>query len=70
MKKIIAVIFAVAIAVSLAVPAFALTPKIEIPNVPEIPDISDNVTIKLPDSFWSGWFKDHPIKIDLSHLFG
>ena len=66
MKKILALILAVLLIMAMAVPAYAVTPKYEFPDLPEIPDISDNIEIELPDNFWSGWFKEHPIKIDFS----
>lgn len=65
MKKIPALILAVLLIASMAVPAYAVTPKYEFPDLPEIPDISDdvaeNIRIKIPADFWDRWFADHPI---------
>ena len=65
MKKILALILAVLLIASMAVPAYAVTPKYEFPDLPEIPDISDDIKIEIdiPDSFWDKWFQEHPIKL-------
>ena len=65
MKKILAIALAVLLIAAMAVPAYAVTPKYEFPDLPEIPDISDDVKfeIDIPDSFWDKWFQEHPIKL-------
>lgn len=68
MRKIITILFALMLVVSMSVPAFAVTPRLNIPNMPEIPDISDDVKFELPDNFWDNWFKNHPIIIDWSKI--
>ena len=65
MKKILAILLAVLLIACLAVPAYAVTPKYEFPDLPEIPDISDDaaewVRGWIPADFWDRWFSDHPI---------
>ena len=61
MKKLITIILALMLVCSMVVPAHAATPRFEIPNVPEIPDISDNIKFEFPDGFWNSWFNNHPI---------
>lgn len=65
MKKILAILLAVLLIMAMAVPAYAVTPKYEFPDLPEIPDISDDIKIEIdiPDSFWDKWFQEHPIKL-------
>lgn len=64
MRKIIAILLAVMIVVSMAVPASACTPKLKIPSI-KIPTIK-TVEVKLPDDFWSGYFAENLFHIDLS----
>lgn len=61
MKKIFAILLVVMLIASMAVPVFAVTPPLEAPDLPEIPDISDDVKIELPNNFWNNWFKNHPL---------
>lgn len=61
MKKLIAILAVLAIVMSMAVTAYAVTPSIGVPNLPEVPEIK--VDVKLSDDFWDSWFKDHPIKL-------
>lgn len=68
MKKFILFVLTLMLIASMAVTAFAATPKYQFPNLPEIPDISDNVEVEFPDNFWDNWFKEHPIKIDFSKI--
>ena len=55
MKKIICILFALMLVVSLAVPTFACTPQYEVPDVPQISKIKFNVKIELPDDFWDNF---------------
>lgn len=66
MKKIIVFLMAIMLVASMAVTAHAVTPKLEIPSLPVIPDISNSVKIELPDNLFDNWFAKHPIKF----LFG
>ena len=66
MKKILAMLLALLLIVSMAIPAYAVTPKLEIPDVPQISKIKFDIKIELPDDFWSNWFKEHPLNLDLS----
>lgn len=66
MRKIFALILAVMLVVSMAVPASACTPKLKIPSI-KIPEIK-NVEVTLSDSFWDNYFAKNPIKIDFSKI--
>lgn len=58
MRKIIVFILTLALIASMAVSAYAVTPKWEYKPV-KLPDIK--VTIKIPESVFDNWFKEHPI---------
>jgi len=68
MKKIVTIALTLIIIMSMAIPAHALTPKLEIPDIPDFSNIKFTPKIELPDDFWSNWFKEHPLKIDLSGI--
>ena len=55
MKKIITFLFTLVLVVSMAIPAFACTSKMEIPDVPQISDIKFDIKIELPDNFWKNF---------------
>lgn len=59
MKKILLFLLALLLILSMAIPAFAVTPKLKVPNMPKIPTIK--VEVKLPENFWDNWFAKHPI---------
>ena len=59
MRKIIAFILALVLIASLAVTSFAVTPKWEYKPV-KLPEIK--VSVKIPDSVFDNWFKEHPIR--------
>ena len=63
MKKLFAIIFALLIVTTIAVPASAVTPTIKVPSI-NIPDFE--VHVEIPQSFWDKWFADHPITIPKS----
>lgn len=65
MKKIIAILLALPLIVAMAVPAYAVTPDLEVPDVPEIPDISDDVEIELPDGAFNDYIPDIDIDVEL-----
>jgi len=65
MRKIIAFILAVMLIVSMAIPAYAVTPSYKL-DVPQISKIKFDIKIELPDDFWDNWFKEHPLNLDLS----
>ena len=58
MRKIIAILLAVMLIASMAVSAYAVTPKWEYKPV-KLPQIK--VSVKIPDKVFTDWFKDHPI---------
>lgn len=59
MKKLIVLIITLCLILAMAVPAYACTPKLQVPSVPSVPKI--RVEIQLPDSFWDNWFAMNPI---------
>lgn len=61
MKKILAIILAILLIASMAVPAYAVTPSFKIPDVPQISKIKFNIKIELPEDFWDNYFKEHPV---------
>ena len=65
MKKILVFTLALMLIVSMTIPAYAVTPKLEIPDVPQISKIKFDIKIELPDDFWTNWFKEHPLNIKL-----
>lgn len=75
MKRCLIFALLVVLVFAMAIPAYAVTPKYEFPDLPEIPDISDDIHFELPDSFWDMWFDEHPInwkpmvKIELPENF-
>ena len=62
MKRFIIFAITIALILSISIPAFAATPKLEIPKIPTVPTIK--VEVKLPQNFWDNWFASHPIKIN------
>lgn len=64
MRKIITFILALVLIVSMAVTSFAATPKWEYKPV-KLPQIK--VSIKIPDSVFDNWFKDHPLNLNISY---
>ena len=65
MRKIITFILALVLIASLAVTSFAVTPKWEHKPV-KLPQIK--VSIKIPDSVFDDWFKDHPLNLNISYI--
>ena len=66
MKKVICTLVAIPLALSMSGTAYAFYPTLKIPTLPTVPEIK--VEVKLPDNFWSNWFKDHPLEIDFSSI--
>ena len=60
MRKIIALLLVLLLVAAMVVPAFAVTPKFEYKAV-KLPKIK--VSIKIPDSVFENWFKEHPIDL-------
>lgn len=59
MRKIFAILLAVMLIASLAVSAYAVTPKWEY-NPVKLPQIK--VSVKIPNKVFTDWFKEHPIR--------
>jgi hypothetical protein len=58
MRKIFAILLAVMLIASMAVPAFAVTPGYKIPEVPQISQIKFKIDFKLPENFWDNIISD------------
>lgn len=58
MKKIFAILLTVILVASMTVTAYAVTPPLGVPDMPEIPDISDNIEIELPDGVFDDYIPD------------
>ena len=63
MKKLIIIVLVLMLVVSMAVPAYAVTPKFEIPELPEVPEIKPDFSWIDFDEIFERWFSDHPIRI-------
>lgn len=61
MKKIIPILLALLLILSMAIPAAAVTPPMQVPDMPEIPEIK--VEIELPDSAFEGYLPDLDIEV-------
>jgi len=68
MKKLVAIILALMLIASMAIPAYAVTPTLNIPDVPQISNIKFDVDVKVSQGFWDRWFADHPVKFDFSNI--
>ena len=64
MKKIITILLAVLLILSMAIPAMAVTPPLDTPASPSVPDISDDIHVEIPDEVFDDWFAEHPIVIE------
>ena len=69
MRKIICMLIIVMVIVSMAVPAYAVTPSFDVPDVPDFSGIKFDIKFELPDSIWDKWFENHPIKFELPDDF-
>lgn len=58
MKKIFAILLAVMLMASMTITTYAVTPPLGVPDMPEIPDISDNIEIELPDGVFDDYIPD------------
>ncbi len=61
MKRILAFMMVLTVALSLAAPAAACTPKLGAPEIPSVPELQ--VKIQLPADFLRRWFQEHPITL-------
>lgn len=68
-KKIIATALALTMTACMAVPAFAVTPRLNI-DMPEISNIKiePNIEETVYENAVNSWFKAHPIVIDWSKI--
>lgn len=61
MKKIISFALALLLIASMAIPAYAVTPNLGAPDVPQISNMKFDIKIELPEDILDDWFKNHPI---------
>lgn len=67
MRKIFAILLAVMLIASMTVSAYAVTPPLNVPDLPEIPNISGSVKIDVTPAV-NKWLDEHPINIDYSKI--
>ena len=65
MKKIITFLLAVMLIASMTVPVYAVTPELDVPDMPEIPDISNDIDIDIPDGVFDDYIPDVDIGVDI-----
>ena len=68
MKKLITILLVLTLVICMTIPVYAITPTLQIPDMPEISKIQLDVNIEIPDSIFDNWFKKHPIVIDWSKI--
>lgn len=68
MKKLLILPLALMLTAAMAIPAYAITPSLGVPDMPDVSGIKFEPRIELPDNFWNDWFRDHPLKIELSGI--
>lgn len=70
MKKIICTLLALLLIIGTAVPTYAATPALKIPDMPEISSIQLNVKLdeKVAENAVDKWLAAHPIKFDFSKI--
>lgn len=61
MKKFILFVLTLMLIASMAVPAFAATPSVGVPDIPDFSDIKFDIKFDIPDSVWDKWFDEHPL---------
>ena len=66
MKKLICILFALVLIVSMTVTTHAATPKLNI-DLPEIPDISGSIEIDVTPAV-NNWLDEHPFRFDWSAI--
>ena len=63
MKKIIMYLLVLVLIITMAAPAWAVTPAFKAPKLPKIPEIKTNVQVQVTEGFWARWFREHPVVI-------
>lgn len=61
MKKFLLMILVVMLVMVMALPVYAVTPPINVPDVPQISDIKFDFNFKISDDFWDKWFNENPV---------
>jgi len=63
MKKILIIALTLMVIITTAIPAYAVTPPMRVPDMPEIPAIEPDFSYINFDAIFEKWFEDHPIRI-------
>lgn len=62
MKKIITIFLALALVLCLAIPAHAVTPKLDVPDMPSVPDISVGIDFGFDiEDIVDDWLEENPV---------
>ena len=61
--KTITILLSIVLILAMAVPVAAVTPTLQPPDLPDVPDISGSVHVELPEDYWDGYFEANPITI-------
>ena len=69
MRRLITMLLAVMLIVSMAISAYAVTPEYHAPDIPDFSGIKFDIKFELPDSIWDKWFEKHPVKFELPDDF-
>lgn len=65
MKKFLIFLCCIVLIVAIAPIVLAITPDMEIPSIPDVPEIKPTFNFNVSGSFWDNWFKKNPLKVEL-----
>ena len=70
MKKIIAILLALVLVMSMAAPVAAATPALQIPDIPQIfkIEIKVNLDEQVYENAVQKWLSEHPIKLSVFRI--
>lgn len=67
-KRLFGFVLIIALLYAVAMPVGAVTPTLNPPSLPQIPDISDDIKIDVPDSAYDSWIEDHPVVLETTEV--
>jgi hypothetical protein len=70
MKKLITITLALLLIIGTAIPAHAVTPKMEIPKLPEVPELTPDFSFIDFGKIIEKWFEIHPVRVESMRLGG